>query len=522
MNRLRQQLQNSIRFRPFMFVGLGLMAGILFGEAQPTMDGRWAWLGFGAVLLWGLIWWLAPRRQEVIRFLVPGLLLPLCIGGSLGHRVRPDFPAGIENWLEKPLIAAFSITKLRTSEGGNCPYLEAELTAVKGKTHFAAPLKPVKVWVSCRTLPEKQIKVGSAMSAIVKLERLDSTLPSGFANYLHRQNIFLSAEVVRWKSVRNPADSWQRFQGYFRRKLAKAMPSDLERPIAQALLLGDRSELPRRTQEDYRAAGLAHLLALSGTHVSVLLLLFGGLQRLLQQLLRTRWLPPLVTLVLLWGFVLVTGASPSIVRAGLFTSLLVVPVLLRRDADLFNVLAFTLVVHLLFAPEALFDIGFQFSYAAVLGIFIWEPIFERAYRNLPTYGQYLIQLGSVSISATLGYALLQALHFQSFNSYFLLSNVAVTGLAFLVILIGFLLLVLHWVPEVSAFLGYLLEWGLWAMNRIAEYFASLPGATLEWEEGSTHPAWWVASFILLQGTGLAINASIRKTHERYRLPLQVR
>lgn len=140
--------------------------------------------------------------------------------------------------------------------------------------------------------------------------------------------------------------------------------------MLSAMTLGDRSKIDTKGWETYRQAGAAHVLALSGLHLSILLAIGRILLAPLLLLDYGKWLRCLVLLLLCWGFVLLTGMPFSLVRsATMLTLCLLIGTAFDRP-DSFHVLTLGVSFVLLFSYGALFDVGFQLSVLAVVGVIV--------------------------------------------------------------------------------------------------------------------------------------------------------
>jgi len=165
---------------------------------------------------------------------------------------------------------------------------------------------------------------------------------------------------------------------HVRAQIAYAVPTAEGRVLLTALILGDRTALDSETREQFRRTGLMHLLAVSGLHV---LLVGMVLFQVLGPVLRRLGMPwrgaeagrAALTLSLLGLYMLVAGASVSVVRAVLMATLLIGGLLLQRSAHTLNTLGVAAVVLLLVRPTQLFDVGFQLSFTAVAAIVTLQP-----------------------------------------------------------------------------------------------------------------------------------------------------
>jgi len=152
------------------------------------------------------------------------------------------------------------------------------------------------------------------------------------------------------------------------------------RQLMEALLLGEKAELSPQLEELFDRAGALHLLTVSGFHVS---LLVGGLYRLLCLLPLNRRRLAIVPLPLLLLLALVEGLSPAVCRAAIMAALQYLAILTQRDYDGLSAWGLALCLVLLPQPYLLGNWGFQFSFAAVLGIQLLYPGIFRLLNRLP-------------------------------------------------------------------------------------------------------------------------------------------
>ncbi|MBQ7181443.1 MAG: ComEC/Rec2 family competence protein [Bacteroidaceae bacterium] len=181
--------------------------------------------------------------------------------------------------------------------------------------------------------------------------------------------------------------------------------------LSAALLLGQRQLLGRHTRQAYSQVGASHLLALSGMHLGII---YGLLYMLLLRWSRHgpwRWhvLPP--ALLLIWGYALLTGLSLSLVRASVMLSVFTIGTLAERRQPPIHLLALSALVILMCSPLALFDIGFQLSFLAVLFIILIYTPWQQYLYDLPAH--WLWEVLGVSLAAWLGTAPLATYYFHT-------------------------------------------------------------------------------------------------------------
>ncbi len=200
------------------------------------------------------------------------------------------------------------------------------------------------------------------------------------------------------------------------------MPSR-EAELARGFVLGEDEGIDEATKEDFRRAGLSHLLAVSGENVTLLALLAMPVLGLLGIPLRERllWVLGLIAV-----YVPVAGAGPSIQRAGVMGAVGVLATLSGRRSSRMYALALAAGVTLAVDPGVAADVGWQLSFAAVLGILLLAIPLRRAIAARLGKGPWRRTLAeglAVTVSATLATAPLIAFHFETLSTTTLVANV---------------------------------------------------------------------------------------------------
>lgn len=201
-------------------------------------------------------------------------------------------------------------------------------------------------------------------------------------------------------------------------------PSEDTAPLLKALLTGDRSSLSRETVQAFRGSGASHLLALSGLHMGILYLLLSRLLWPLGNSPAARQFRYWLILLAAGSFTLVTGASPSLVRAFLFIGLRETALLLGRPRDPLRTLSTALLIQLVLSPSVLSSTGFQLSYLAMAGIFLLYPRLEAWYPKGLRFDplRRIWQAAALSISCQVFTGPLAWYRFHTFPQFFLLTN----------------------------------------------------------------------------------------------------
>jgi len=236
-------------------------------------------------------------------------------------------------------------------------------------------------------------------------------------------------------------------------KLEKADFGDEELGIIQALLLGQRNDISTETYNDYKNAGAVHILAVSGLHIGVLLLLLQFLLRPMELLPYGKKIKLAVIVLLLWGFAFLAGLSASVVRAVTMFSFVAYALYLNRPSNTFNILALSMFfILLVFDPKLLFQVGFQMSYAAVFAIVWVYPLLQKFWLPKNRILKKIWQLLSVSMAAQVGVLPISLFYFHQFPGLFFVSNLLIVPALGLILGLGILTIVLALLNILPTFL----------------------------------------------------------------------
>lgn len=272
----------------------------------------------------------------------------------------------------------------------------------------------------------------------------------------------------------------QRIVGQYEKYIGQAASVE----IVSALVLGHRNELSSETFDLFSNTGTIHILSVSGMHVGII---FGFILFLLYPLPRNaRWLS---ALGLVWLYAVFAGLAPSVLRASLMISLYVISRLFYLQNNTLQVLSLTAFLLLLASPQFLFEVGFQLSFLAVLGILWAYPLLKKMYYPKHRIFKRVWDLLYISIAAQLFTAPLTLYYFHYFPNFFLLANILVVFPASIIMVLGLLLPVLP-IVLLKNWIGHLLLWmtqGIWigletihgiSFSKTSGVFLSLPTVIL--------------------------------------------
>lgn len=260
--------------------------------------------------------------------------------------------------------------------------------------------------------------------------------------------------------------------------------SEREAALARGFVLGQDDAIDPRTREDFRRSGLAHLLAVSGQNVILLCLLAWPLLALAGLTLRARLL---LLLALIAVYVPVTGAGASIQRAGVMGAAGLVAALAGRPSSRWYALLLAAALTLGLNPRASGDVGWQLSFAAVIGIFMWTaPLSTLLHGGRPqgSPSRALAEGAAMTVAATIATAPLMAHHFGSLSPAALPANLLALPAVAPAMWLGMLAGMLGQLPEFPVEpLNWLDSLCLAYIAQVARWFGTPGWAQLDFELG---------------------------------------
>lgn len=258
-----------------------------------------------------------------------------------------------------------------------------------------------------------------------------------------------------------------------RNNLKKSNFNTKELNILMALLLGQQQDIDSEIVSDYQFAGAIHILSVSGLHVGFVLLFLNFLLQGFPNSKRNSYYKLAVTLFALWGFAVLAGLSPSVIRSVTMFSFVAVGLHLKRQSNIFHTLLVSLLLILLFEPSFLFDVGFQLSYVALFSILWMQPLLDKIWQPKNKIANYFWQILTVSFAAQIGTLPLSLYYFHQFSGLFFITNVIVIPFLSVIMAMGIVVMLLACVDFVPKFLAVSLEWWIAILNKIIGSIASL-------------------------------------------------
>ncbi|WP_396591576.1 ComEC/Rec2 family competence protein [Allomuricauda sp. R78024] len=302
-----------------------------------------------------------------------------------------------------------------------------------------------------------------------------------YRDYLKKQGIYhqirtgFNAVQLKENSAKTIFGLTSNFREHIISKLKNENFGEDELAVIQALLLGKRDDISESTYNNYKDAGAVHILAVSGLHVGILLLLFQFLLSPLERLPKGKSIKLILIVFLLWTYAFIAGLSPSIVRAVTMFSFLAYAMYLNRPTNSFNIIALSMFFILLIKPLFLFQVGFQMSYAAVFAIIWIYPKLQRFWFPENIVIRKIWQLLAVSIAAQLGVLPVSLFYFHQFPALFFISNLLIIPFLGLILGMGILVIFLSIFDNLPNFMVVMYNAIIKIMNSTIDWVAKQEG-----------------------------------------------
>jgi competence protein ComEC len=303
-----------------------------------------------------------------------------------------------------------------------------------------------------------------------------------FKNYLHHQNIHYQSFVQqdgikilaqnRGNPILQIIADWQT---YLVSILKEHLPTEREFAVGSALILGYKDAMTDEVRDAYVQTGSMHILAVSGMHI---MLIFSQFDKILSLYKsgnrRWRWTKAGISILLIWLFTLLTGAGASVVRAAAMSTAVAFSKGLNRSVSIYNVLASSAFVILLWNPFWLFDIGFQLSYFAVIGIVYFQAKIRALWVLKNKIGNWAWGITSVGLAAQLVVTPISLYYFHQFPTYFWLSGLLAVEVSTGALYAGIVLFIVSKISYIGYIVGKILFGFVYLMNEIVFFIQKLP------------------------------------------------
>ena len=245
--------------------------------------------------------------------------------------------------------------------------------------------------------------------------------------------------------------------------------------IVKALFLGDKSSLEQEIRYSFSAAGAMHLLAISGLHIGLFIWIIYGFLRFFSRFIK-RNTALLFAFLFIWLYAYVIDFPPSVVRSVLMFSILSLGYFNRGIKNQLNILLFAATGMLMIDPMYLFDIGYQLSYSAMIGIILCYRTISRTYQSKFKIINFLWSATALCLSAQLFTFPICLYYFHQFPNYFFLSNLGIVIFAGIIVGLGGALIIFSQVAFIAEKIAFLLSVLMTLLITFIEFIENIPGA----------------------------------------------
>ena len=291
--------------------------------------------------------------------------------------------------------------------------------------------------------------------------------------YIYHQLYLKPTEILVTKTAQKTIYGYaDAIRNRIHKNLLKSNFNSDELAVVEALLLGQRQQISKELQTNYANAGAIHILAISGLHIGILVLLLQFLLNPLTQFRRGKFVKLILMVCILWSFAILSGLSASVVRAVTMFTAIVVASYFDRQTNTLQVLTISMFFLLLCKPHFLFDVGFQLSYAAVFAIVWLQPLWKQLWNPKSFVPKSFWSLLTVSFSAQLGVLPLSLYYFHQFPGLFFIANLTIIPVLGMILIFGIVVIVLAYFQVLPAFLSLMYSFIIQQMNRFVSWIAS--------------------------------------------------
>ncbi|CAM1369172.1 Competence protein [Tenacibaculum soleae] len=307
-----------------------------------------------------------------------------------------------------------------------------------------------------------------------------------YKKYLDKQYIYQQIFIHKkeYKVLQKETVSLYGLSAQFRNKVQTSLKrysfTKDQLSVINALLLGQRQDISKNLIESYINAGAVHILAISGLHIGIILLLLSSLFKPLERLKYGATIKAILVVILLWMFAFISGLSASVVRAVTMFTFIAIGASFKKKRIVEHSLISSMFLLLLVKPMFLFDVGFQLSYLAVFGIIWIQPLLYKLYKPKLWLLDKIWSLLTVSVAAQVGILPISLYYFHQFPGLFIISNLLIIPFLGGILIGGILVILFALLNLLPQFLVDVYGFVISLMNKIVDGIANQE--TFLWQE----------------------------------------
>ena len=286
-----------------------------------------------------------------------------------------------------------------------------------------------KVLILHKKKDSLKIKLGEIIKTsapLIPIQKPKNIGSFDYKNYLNNIGVLHQLELKDSSFSTSPGTSINSFINKLKLntidKVEKSVFSEETKKLILALILGERSEVNRAWIDRYAKAGIVHILAISGLHIGLLMVLFSWIYKPLEYLPLGKYVRVSMIIFSLWGYALLTGGSPSVIRVVTMFSLFSIGNYINRSPPTIYLVILSFGTLVFINPLYLKQLGFQMSYLAVFGILCLYPLFMKLLQVKKGLLHRFWSMTAVTLSAQIAVAPITIYYFHQFPGLFLLTN----------------------------------------------------------------------------------------------------
>lgn len=312
--------------------------------------------------------------------------------------------------------------------------------------------------------------------------------PGEFDNkrYLAFQNIYHQLYVKSGEYQvlnKNNASSLWKFiysiQGFTLRTLQNHIKNNEALGIAEALLIGYKNDLDKETVQSYSNTGVVHIIAISGMHLGLIYMGLLWLFNCTPVVKRHKITKAVLLISCLWVFSLMTGASASVLRSAVMFTCIIIGNAFERKSSIYNSLAASAFLLLCYNPYFLWDVGFQLSYLAIIGIVsLQKPIQNLIYFET-LIPRKIWEMTSITIAAQIVTAPVCLYYFHQFPNLFLITNLIAVPLSTFILFSEIALIAFSSISVLADFISLIIGKSILFLNYLIACIDRLPYSKTE-------------------------------------------
>lgn len=327
----------------------------------------------------------------------------------------------------------------------------------------------------------KELKYGDKIKIIINYEEPNSARNhKGFDYklYLRSKKIYgtitqtdENITILSNKNINFINENINKFKCFMKEKINKLLPNTTS-GLCIGMLIGDVEQIDENMKEDFRKSNLSHILAVSGSNVSYIII---SVIYIFNKTNLNKKMIQILTIMLLLIFMILTGCTASVNRACIMAILMILSKMFFRKSDVYNNLSISALILLIINPYTILDAGFQLSFAGTIGIvFLYNKI-ENYLKIKNKIYKYMFDMLLLTLCANIAIIPVIMFNFNTISFTFFISNFLVGPILGIVVILGFLMFFISIIfPHVAILFAFVVNIMLNFVIQVAKFTSNMP------------------------------------------------